>query len=158
MRLLESISRFIEIIDLCVSVKSLNINPPQAPTLPLIRYHGNTLRSRHRRMKDVYGLFPVFLSKPNIWSLAHIWRTGCCFQRRRAEFPLQKDKVSRVGYLPLPSPSLLLYSFGSAKSRGDMMQTLPSFSHTQQYLQKKSWQQIFISRARWLLCDCELSF
>lgn len=70
-------------------------------------------------------------------------------KRRRAEFPLQKDTESGVGYLAPPSPSFLLYSFGSARSRGDVTQPLSFCSHNTFFA--KIMTMDFLIGTRWLL-------
>lgn len=115
-----------------MSVTSQNTHrPPLHPCHYLLPWQ--QAETLHWRMKSVCWSLPVCPRiRIHMLSFGHRRMSVCFLVRWRAQFPLQ-DRESRVGCLPLSSPSFLLYRFGSAKSQGDMMQALYSFSHTQRH-------------------------
>lgn len=111
--------RFIKIIDLCVSVTSSNIHPPQARSLPL-SVTMVTLRDpavKHKACLLVCSCLRLLLN-PHVKFNTHLNDRG----ENRVSSAEGRRKWSRSP----PSPSFLLYSFGSEKSQRDMIQTLSS--------------------------------
>lgn len=104
-----SITRFIRVIDLCMSVTSPKYSSSSNPIPAINCYHGNMRRSRSVEWRMLVGLFLSLLSVSEHtckgWPALE-WLCVFLLRRRTAEFPLQKDGESGVGYLPLLYPRL----------------------------------------------------
>lgn len=118
-------------------------SPSPSRSIPAIRrYHGNvqsSLQCVDEGCLSLRSMFSVCIRNTYVKLSTRDDQSGMsiCIKWSSVEFPLLKDgdKWSR---LPPFSLAFLfpLYSFGSAESRGDLVQALSSFSHTQHHMQK----------------------